>query len=70
MKQRHFRRRLCWVLMRLLDAAAEQGEHVVGQQRDRKAEQRGAGMAEAGDLAVQHAFQTLEHAFNAPASAV
>ncbi len=56
--------------MRLLDAAADQGEHVIGEQRHRKAEQRGAGMAEAGDLAMQHAFQTLEHAFNVPASAV
>src|SRR5215218_8474670 len=28
------------------------------------------GVTEAGDLAVQHAFQALEHAFDAPAPAI
>src|SRR4051812_31397897 len=70
MEQRHLWGRLSWLLMGLLHTAPDQGENVVGQQCHSKAEQRGPRMAEAADFAVQHAFQALEHAFDAPASAI
>src|SRR3954468_4537488 len=70
MEQRHLRGRLWWLMMGLLHTAPDQGKNVVGQQCHGKAEQRGSRMAEAADFTMQHAFQALEHAFNAPASAV
>src|SRR3954452_11184943 len=70
MEQRHLRGRLWWLMMCLLHTAPDQGENVVGQQGHGKAEQRGSRMAEAADFTMQHAFQALEHAFDAPASAV
>ncbi len=57
-------------LVRLLDRALQQGQDVVGQHGGGKAEQRYAGMAEAAQLAVQHAFQAPEHALDLPARAV
>ena len=57
-------------LVRLLDRALQQGQDVVGQHGGGKAEQCGAGTAEAAQLAMQHAFQAPEHALNLPARAV
>ena len=65
----HLWRRLA-LLVRLLHAAGEQGKDVVGQHRDREAQQRRAGMAEAAQLAVQHAFQPSGHALDPPARAI
>ena len=70
-KHRHLQGQRRRMLMRLFHAAADQRENIVDRQRHRKARAgRRAGMAEAADLAVQHAFQALKHAFDAPAPAI
>src|SRR3954468_16411505 len=62
--------RLMRPLVRLLHAALQQSENIVGQHRDRKAQQRRTRVAKTGHLAVQHAFQPSEHTLDAPARAI
>ncbi len=57
-------------LVRLLNHPLEQGQHVVGEHRCGKIQQRRAWMTQTLDLAVQHRLKPLEHAFDAPALAI
>jgi len=56
--------------VRVLNAALEQRQQVVGQHRHGKAQQCRARVAQGRDLAVEHRFESPEHAFNAPAAPV
>src|SRR3954469_18730582 len=51
-------------LVRLLNAALQQGEDVVSEHGDGEAKQGRARMAEAAEFAVQRALEPLEHALN------
>src|ERR1700756_4834791 len=56
--------------MRGFNTALEQGQHVVRQHRNGKAQQRGTWMTQGADLAVQDRLESLEHAFDTPALAI
>ena len=60
----------CAVPVRMLHAALEHRQDVVGPHRHGKAQQRRPWMAQAADLAVQHRLQPLKHPLDAPALTV